>query len=45
MSGVVDFVAGNPLLSIILLSVLLFIIFDLLATGHKQVKNDEKENA
>ena len=27
MSGVVDFLAGNPLLSLILLGVLLFVIF------------------
>jgi len=30
VSGVVDFVAGNPLLSLILLGALLFVIFDLL---------------
>lgn len=36
MSGVVDFVAGNPLLSLILLGVLLFVIFDLLVSRRKR---------
>ena len=36
MSGVVDFVAGNPLLSLILLGVLLFVIFFFFVSSRKR---------